>query len=132
MSDRKQTHARTSSLTSERRRRLQSSFESSTDSDCDAVSVSMSKMVPKNASLMASLPTITLQRAFDPEELLGDSCHVSKHKLLPEQEILFLPKEQPIISGNNGAKGLEYSKGRLFPRGGKESSSSKDMNNFHL
>ena len=119
---------RTSSL-SERQKLLKSSF-SSTDSECDVASGSNVKLVPKNEHLMASLPTITLQRAFEPEELLTDSCNASKHRLLPEQEILFLPKEQPIAVGyditNRDSKDVHHF------RGGKHRLSITDIPNYSM
>ena len=121
---------RTSSLTSDRqrrertnscgdrRRRLQSSF-SSTDSECDMASLTNKTVVPNNENLMAlSLPTITLQRAFEPEELLTDSYNVSKYKQLPEEEILFLPKDQPMMKN-----GQESRTGNRFSRNNRQRSS---------
>ena len=117
----------------DRRRRLQHSF-SSTDSECDIASLSSSnaKMVPKNENVMASLPTITLQRAFEPEELLTDSYHTSRHKQLPEEEILFLPKEQPITISHN-TKGREATKEQhaLF-RGGRQRSSYQNISKYKM
>ena len=142
---------RTSSLTSDRhrrertascgdrRRRLQSSF-SSTDSECD-VANSLSNynttnkiVVPKNGNLMAlSLPTITLQRAFEPEELLTDSYNISKHKQLPEEEILFLPKEQPITSSFHQMKNAQESKNEnKFSRNGRQRSSYHNISKYTM
>ena len=140
---------RTSSLTSDRqkrertascgdrRRRLQSSF-SSTDSECDVSSLSNYNankiVVPKNENLMAlSLPTITLQRAFEPEELLTDSYNISKHKQLPEEEILFLPKEQPITSNFHSMKnGKESKNDNKFSRNGHQRSSYHNISKYTM
>ena len=121
---------RTSSLTSDRqrrertnssgdrRRRLQSSF-SSTDSECDMAIMTNKTVVPNNENLMAlSLPTITLQRAFEPEELLTDSYNISKYKQLPEEEILFLPKDQPMMKNRQ-----ESRNGNRFSRNNRQRSS---------
>ena len=130
---------RTSSLTSDRqrrertvscgdrRRRLQSSF-SSTDSECDAMNLTNKIVVPSNENIMASsLPTITLQRAFEPEELLTDSYNTSKHRQLPEEEILFLPKDQPMMKTNS----LKLSKNESrFSRNGRQRSSYHNVSNF--
>lgn len=126
LSDR-QRHARNSSL-NDKRRGLRSSF-SSTDSECDVVSVSSStaKMVPKNKNLMASLPTITLQRAFEPEELLTDSYNTSRHKLLPEEEILFLPKELPITISHTSKARETTADQHVYFRSGRENSSYQNI-----
>ena len=129
---------RTSSLTSDRqrrertvscgdrRRRLQSL--SSTDSECDAMNLTNKIVVPNNECIMASsLPTITLQRAFEPEELLTDSYNTSKHRQLPEEEILFLPKDQPMMKTNS----LKLSKNESrFSRNGRQRSSYHNVSNF--
>ena len=111
----------------QQRRKL--SLFSSTDSECDT-NGGANTAVPKHDHLMASLPTITLNRAFEPEELATDFYFTSKHKQPLEQEILFLPKNQKPIEDN--LKGTHHSKTRSLYGSGRQQSSYQDISKYKV
>ena len=88
--------------------------------------------MPKNENVMASLPTITLQRAFEPEELLTDSYHTTRHKQLPEEEILFLPKEQPITISHTSKVREPTKEQQVLFRGGRQRTSYQNISKYNM
>ena len=88
---------------------------SSTESEGGDVNTMISKSLSNNDALMASLPTITLIRALEPEDFAADSYYVAKPKQhqLPREEILFLPPEKPTVIGNT-LRNMDSRKSKLF------------------
>ena len=80
---------------------------------------------------MASLPTITLHRAFEPEELTTESCYTTKHKQPPTQEILFLPIEKSDTTADNMKDSDRTKQGSLYAGGGQKSS-YKDISKYKM
>ena len=99
-------HSRASSLSDKRRnnpRRL-SSFSSTESDSCgessaNATAITNVQALSKHDQLMASLPTITLLRAIEPEEEFTtmDLSYRVKQKQKPQEEILYLPPQKPKI-----------------------------------
>lgn len=98
-------HSRTSSLSDRRSHHRRLSSFSSTESDscgessANATAIATVQALSKHDQLMASLPTITLLRALEPEDEFTamDLSYRPKQKQKPQEEILYLPPQKPKI-----------------------------------
>ena len=80
---------------------------------------------------MASLPTITLLRAVEPDDFAADSLYKTKQKQLPREEILFLPPEKQRMMGDS-LNHSDAAKSDSFYRKNKRGSAYEELSRYRM